>query len=521
MKKILFLILLPLLSIGQKVVDDFDSVKKPKHGKLYFSQKQNRLSIYTGSTFQAIVEVESDTTKPIPPNKETTIGYWGSTDRILVAYAIEEGIWLMQKDPSGSYYVARGRNLLDDPRTVISGTIDKNTISGGDTDVGGLYAPSSFPESVFLKETGRIKNANGEYVYQSGGGGDKISKPVGVIRWDGYFTTLTPDDPIDITKETRYALSDQRTQDQAPFYSFFHQDEVINKQKWNGETKQWEWRPVTVNVRFNGDRAGVMEKEVEYAVNAGIDYFLFNYYANGATPMAIARQQFEALPDKKGLKAAYIMENIGGDPQSEARLIANAFRQEWYQKIDDKPILVLPAGGSADFDRVYGIFTTIKSVYGGEIYAILQMMGHPVEMATEIRKRGYNSHTRYMTWGGWNEGDRSHRYIMNKEWEWYQQATQQSVDFTPNVTTSFYQVGAQKSWDLNPDYSYSEKATDAEFEEQISRLAKYINGSSQTKTAIIYSWSEFTEGGRTVCPQLRRDGSVDDRILRILSKYLD
>lgn len=122
--------------------------------------------------------------------------------------------------------------------------------------------------------------------------------------------------------------------------------------------------------------------------------------------------------------------------------------------------------------------------------------------------------------GGWNQGDHSHRYIMDQEWEYYQQSARESVDFSPNITTSFYQVGAQKSWDGDPDNTYSEKATDAEFEEQISRTARFVKDNPQVKTIILYSWNEFTEGGRTVCPQLRRDGTIDDRILKILAKYL-
>lgn len=521
------------ISSGQKIVSDLSEIKKPKNGKLYFSELENRLAIYMNGQYFTFFQAKKDsaeTPKPVPPiSKEQEIGYWGDNSRILVIYAINGESWLMQRDKDASYYVSRGKNLLDDSRTKLSVQTDKNKLSGGSTRLGGLHAPADFPEAAFLKETGRIKNNAGEYVPDTnvgdtGGGGqsgEKISIPVGVIRWDGYFTTITPDDPIDITKETRYALSDLRTQDQGPFYSSFTADKTINKQYWNQDYKRWEYRPVVANIEFNGDRPGIMEKEIDYALSAGIDYFLFNYYATGATPMARAREQFEALPNKKGLKAAYIMENIGGDPEKEAKLIANSFRQDWYQRIDGKPILVLPAGGSYDFDRVYGIYTTIKAAYGGEVYVILQMMGHSVELAGEVRKRGYSSHTRYMTWGGWNEGDRSHRYIMNKEWEYYQESAKQSVDFSPNLTVSLYQVGAQKSWDGSPDYVYSEKATDAEFEEQISRTATFVKDNAQVKTLILYSWSEFTEGGRTVCPQLRRDGTVDDRILKILSKYTD
>lgn len=260
MKKILILLALTLsvsFLQAQKIVPGLESIKKPKNGKLYFSESESRLTIYVNSRFftlfqapkDSVITPDPDPEKPEPPvTKEQEIGYWSGADKILVIYPIGGGLWLMQKPPDGSYYIARGRNLLDDPRTKLSSSVDKNNISGGDTGLGGLVAPADFPEADFLKETGRIRNSNGEYVKENAGGGgneslDKISIPLGVIRWDGWFTTMTPDDPIDITKETRYALSDPRTQDQAPFYSRFTEDKTINKQHWNAEAKQWEYRP--------------------------------------------------------------------------------------------------------------------------------------------------------------------------------------------------------------------------------------------------------------------------------------
>lgn len=525
MRKIILLLLISNVLFAQKIVPDLQSVKNPKNGKLYFSEKENKLAIFANKQFYGLFQAPSDTiAPPTPPpvQKETVAGYWSDKDKILVAYSLSGGLWLMQRDPSGTYYVSRGKNLLSDPSSYSNGKITVSQLSGENTDLGGLYKPSSFPEDEFLKETGRVKNSSGEYVKSGGGGGGtKIKQPVGVIRWDGYFTSITPDNPIDVTKETRYALSDPRTKDQGPFYSTFTEDQNLKKQKWNNDSKEWTYTDVVANIKFDGDRPGIMEKEVDLAIGAGIDYFLFNYYATNAAPMAIARQQFEALPNKKGLRAAYIMENIGGDMASEVKLIASAMRKDWYQKIDGKPLLVLPPSSGDHYDRVYEIYLAIKGAYGGELYTVLQVMGYPVEIAGEVRKRGYNSHTRYSTWGGWNEGDHSHRYIMNQEWQWYQDSKKESVDFSPNITVSFYQVGAQKSWDGLPDYAYSEKATDAEFEEQIKRTAEYVKDNSQVKTVILYSWNEYTEGGRTVSPQLRRDGTVDDRILNILSKYLE
>lgn len=508
-------------SFGQKVVKELP--EKGKNGKLYFSEKDNKLSILVDGKYYGLFQAPKDTSKPVPPppvHKETVAGYWSSTDRVLVAYNIGGGLWLMQRDPEGTYYVARGRNLIDDPMTDSNGLFRKQDLSGDDTSLGGLYAPSDFPEFQFLQETGRVKNAQGEYVKQGGGGDtDKIKIPVGVICWSGWFTTLVPDNPIDITKETRYALSLPQTVNQIPFYGQYTPTEVINKHNWNDQTKQWEWSQVSVNVKFDGDRAGVAEAQVVYAASAGIDYFLFNYYTK-ETPMSLARLNFEALKDKKGVKSAYILENVGGDIYSEAKTIVHNMRQEWYQKIDGKPIVVFPAAGSWDYDRVANILSAIKAEYGGEIYSVLQVMGYPVEVAGEVRKRGYSSHSRYSTWGGWNEGDRTHKFIMDAEIDWYKKSLLESVGFTPNLTTSFYQYGAQASWGGNPE-NYSEKATDDEVREQWSRLAKLCKDNPSIKTVYAYSWDEFSEGGRTICPQLRKDGSIDDSTLKIISNYVE
>lgn len=187
MRKIILLLLFSQLAFGQKVVSDLQSVKNPKNGKLYFSEKENKLSIFANKQFYGLFQAPKDTTPTPPPpppvEKETVAGYWSSPERILVAYNISGNLWLMQRDASGSYYVSRGKNLLSDPSSYNNGKFTQAQFSGENTNLGGLYKPDSFPEDLFLKQTGRIKNSDGEYVFKSPipdpGGGDQ---PTGLLR---------------------------------------------------------------------------------------------------------------------------------------------------------------------------------------------------------------------------------------------------------------------------------------------------------------------------------------------------
>lgn len=185
MRKIILLLLISNVLFAQKIVPDLQSVKSPKNGKLYFSEKENKLAVFANKQFYGIFQAPKDTTPTPPPpppvEKETVAGYWSSPDRILVAYELSGYLWLMQRDPAGSYYVSRGRNLLLDNASFNNGKLSQSQLSGGDTGLGGLYKPDSFPESKFLQETGRVKNSDGEYVFAKpdpnpGGGGSTPGK---------------------------------------------------------------------------------------------------------------------------------------------------------------------------------------------------------------------------------------------------------------------------------------------------------------------------------------------------------
>jgi hypothetical protein len=68
----------------------------------------------------------------------------------------------MQTNASRTYYVTRGKNLLNHHETKVI-LVNLPNIVSQNSDLGGLYPSPNFPEAEFLK-LGFSKNAQGEYI---------------------------------------------------------------------------------------------------------------------------------------------------------------------------------------------------------------------------------------------------------------------------------------------------------------------------------------------------------------------
>jgi hypothetical protein len=131
-----------------------------------------------------------------------------------------------------------------------------------------------------------------------------------------------------------------------------------------------------------------MDWIIEYMVRSGLQYFKFEYYANGYDG-AIMRTFFEQNPNKRGVKAAYVVGQFGGDinnwgdPNDDYTKNLNHFvwamRQDWYQRIDNKPIIFMFADPNPAYpDTIPNMVTTlnrIRSTYGGDIYEVYMTSG--------------------------------------------------------------------------------------------------------------------------------------------------
>jgi hypothetical protein len=163
----LIFLLSGLLLMGQKVVEDFSEVKKPKEGKLYFATKNQQLSVFLKDGFRQVskFDIQEPTQEPQDPDlsrPDIVVGYWDDPSRILKLRWLVDGYYLIQTDEGENYLVPRGKNLLLDKRSKINTDLSKIEIRSGDSELGGLYPADNFPSDV-LKQRGYKLNSAGEW----------------------------------------------------------------------------------------------------------------------------------------------------------------------------------------------------------------------------------------------------------------------------------------------------------------------------------------------------------------------
>lgn len=115
-------------------------------------------------------------------NDEVVIGFWDMPDKLLVAKKFKQGYFLIQRDPGANYIVPRGKNLLQDFRTVISNKNFKlSLIKSENSELGGLFPPNNFP---YDELKGYNKNEEGEWVKQKTTAVETTTyEPQGIVKY--------------------------------------------------------------------------------------------------------------------------------------------------------------------------------------------------------------------------------------------------------------------------------------------------------------------------------------------------
>lgn len=99
-----------------------------------------------------------------PPSENVTLGHWSDGEMVLLALKTKMGYYLVQTDRENSYFLPRGKNLLNDHRTVITNReFSLEKIISVDSDLGGLYPASNFPYE-YITALGYKKSDTGLWV---------------------------------------------------------------------------------------------------------------------------------------------------------------------------------------------------------------------------------------------------------------------------------------------------------------------------------------------------------------------
>lgn len=321
---------------------------------------------------------------------------------------------------------------------------------------------------------------------------------VGTIRWDA-FTKSSPDG-ISPASQVARVLSYKEYHNQAPFFSLVDENAKVSFPEYTLET--WE-------------------KEADFAIKGGLDYFAYLWYELGGE-MSIPRRMHLSSPNKDKIKMCGILENVRNKETMDE--LYEAMQDSCYLRLDGRPVLFLYG-----FDR----WTTekVNIVCEGAKNAGIKEPLYIVGMSTA--SKGYPFKVNWckgidaVSWYGVGatKKDMTFEELKNDCEDVIVKAGElcrtNNIDIIPSFTTgrdTRARIRTGVSWcagdpkateDNDKPYGnhYALPPTDKELEDHIEFTLKFIEDNRDiTRSYMVcsYGWNEHEEGG-WLCPTLAVD----------------
>ena len=326
---------------------------------------------------------------------------------------------------------------------------------------------------------------------------------VGAIRWDAWTGG-------EITAQVERTLGPHKYHNHLPWFA-----EVIGDDK----------------VRIDGSPQEIMDQEIDFAADAGLDYWAFLLYEETSS-MSKALKQYLLSSKRNRINFCLILHNAFG-----------VSAERWPAERDRAVALLKQPG--------------YQTVLGGRplVYALaLQYQGtFPTNRLMEFRRAAEKAHINpYFVLMGWNPGQEfnsesskgfaavsSYAYgsaqgtfqqlAQSVENNYWQNAAKANVPYVPLVTTGWDKRPRKDnpvSWEKDQDYHrqdlFPSTATPQEIAAHLDRALTFVREHSKICVAnavIIYAWNELDEGG-WLMPTWTENGKPNTDRLDAIRKIL-
>ena len=295
-------------------------------------------------------------------------------------------------------------------------------------------------------------------------------------------------------------------------------------------------------VSINGDSQVIIEQEITYAAQAGLNYWAFLDYLDEAPGMSIGLNRYLAAKDKKGIRYCLVEEGArldGAGAKVWSRLVEH-FRHPDYQTVlDGRPLLFVFVKtmklGRAEWDELKR-----QTIAAGMQAPYLVLMGwNPAEDAKNMAALGFDAISAYARAGSYSMTQPSYAeqcaLVRRDRWEKCRTLRIPSVTFasagwdtrprnerpppwvtwvtaTPDKTPPTLQRPLIDSVTATPD----ELAAHIREALEWTKANRDLNPSN---AVIIYGWNENDEGG-WLLPTLGSDGKPSDERINAVGKVL-
>ena len=268
------------------------------------------------------------------------------------------------------------------------------------------------------------------------------------------------------------------------------------------------------------------DRELELAVQSGLDFFAYCWYPEGRGERTIGKERYaflephlhelntarklyqsSALNTQIGMCAIFF--SIHAYSVEEVEELCDAMRQPYYVHVDGRPLLILYLGWQEEFIAQlrtfmqergldpYLAFINTDAAEEGKDYSLCDAVTaytsvHDAASFDELTQKTYADNIERLAYGrkvipmlslGWNPMPRVDR---PSPWVEYERT------------------------------DYAGQPDEKELYRGFEILYTFLNENPEqadTGVALTFAWNEFEEGGY-LCPTLGADGKLDDRLLR-------
>ena len=278
------------------------------------------------------------------------------------------------------------------------------------------------------------------------------------------------------------------------------------------------------------------EREMQYAIDAGIDYFAFVWYPTEGSKkheqtcyrdcshkvfeLNYARRLYEksTLKDKLGMCAI-----LAAHPfcDSDIKELTDAFLKPYYEKIGDSPLLYVYSGYREDIIS--------------KIIAVCKQNGQPVPYVVPMVANANDADKMHLASAlsaytvcaeGVNTHDELTDFVIEKNRDRLSEnlaiIPTFSVGWNPSPRIERTTPWTSKSEGVSnyPTVPYAKRASEEELYLGAVRFSEFLKNEVKDRMVghvLTFAWNEFEEGGY-ICPTYTRDGGVSATRVEVFAK---
>ena len=301
---------------------------------------------------------------------------------------------------------------------------------------------------------------------------------VGVIRWDAWYG----DDGVakSVISEVQKTLSPAEFHFRAPFFAEITSDNKIKIPEYTQE---------------------IFDKEMEYAIDAGIDYFAFYWYTDA---MQKARQFYKTSKYNDQVKMCVMLAGSTNDADQHNE-IAELLQQDYYMTVlNGRPLMYYDCDYATAKSEIAYYRRLCKKLGIPEPYAVcLKANSKDAEKAVADAIGDYAVS---------NDNNMTYFELTKKAERKWLEHQRNATQYVPIVTTGYNLLPRYKNqvfWMTVSSDEVAEYATSEEIGTHLTVALNYMQKpevveKTKANTVLMYAWNEHDEGG-WICPTLKVD----------------